>query len=86
MYDSGISQKHIYTKIVHDARGHENIGCVKKYVYNVVNQHQQQLENDAKVILAYFHGKQDIDLLFLVSYTVDKDEKLGKLFWCDGRS
>ena len=86
MYDLGISQKHIYTKIVHDAGGHENFGCVKKDVYNVVDQHRRQLENDAKAVLAYLHGKQEVDPLFVVSYTVDKDEKLGKLFWCDGRS
>ena len=52
MYDLGISQKHIYTKIVHDAGGHENFGCVKKDVYNVVDQHRRQLENDAEAALA----------------------------------
>jgi len=63
----------------------ENFSCVKKDVYNVVDQHQRQLENDAEAVLAYLHGKQQVNPLLFVSYTVDKDEKLEKLFWCDGR-
>ena len=86
MYDLGISQKQIYTKIVHDAGGHDNFGCVRKDIYNVVDQHRRQLENDAEAVLAYLHGKQEIDPLFFVSYTVDVDGKLDKLFWCDRRS
>jgi len=86
MYGFRISQKQIYTKTVHDAGGHTNFGCVRTDVYNVVDQHRRQLENDAEAILAYLHGKQEIDLLFFVSYIVDRGRKLDKLFWCDGRS
>ena len=51
-----------------------------KDVHNVVDQHRRWLENDDEAVLAYLHGKQGIDQLSFMSYTVDSDAKLDKLF------
>ena len=80
MYDLGIIQKKIYTKIVHNARGDENIGYLQKDVHNVMDQHWWQLENDTEVVLALLHGMLVPYLPFFVAYTIDKDEILNKRF------
>ncbi|KAL7265415.1 hypothetical protein ACSBR1_003232 [Camellia fascicularis] len=46
----------------------------------------QLAEGDAEGALGYLSAKLDADPLFFFKYNVDKDNRLDKIFWADGRS
>ncbi|XP_020236306.1 protein FAR1-RELATED SEQUENCE 5-like [Cajanus cajan] len=64
--------------------GYERLSFCKKDIYNKIGR-QRRLEGlDSKSALEFLNGLKCNDPLMYVGHTVDDENKLQHLFWCDG--
>lgn len=82
----GVKPSQIHEYMVERSGGYNNVGYMRKDIQNGLDsQFRKQLrESDAETCLSYLEAKKSDDPAFFFSYTVNEENKLGDLFWCDG--
>lgn len=63
-----------------------DVGYLRRDVQNRLDyaKHRKLKESDVETCLSYLEGKKSGDAAFYYYYTVNEDNRLGDLFWCDG--
>ncbi|KAL7192147.1 hypothetical protein ACSBR2_024069 [Camellia fascicularis] len=88
MRNVAIRTSQIMDFMVHQSGGYEKVGFIHKDLHNQFQAERkvQLAERDAEGALGYLSAKLYADPLFFFKYNVDKDNRLDKIFWADGRS
>ncbi|CAJ2636437.1 unnamed protein product [Trifolium pratense] len=82
----GIRPYQMYGAMANSAGGFHKVGFVKKDLYNQVRRQRKEISSDASAAVKYLRDLGKTDQLMFVSHSVDKDNRLERLFWCDGES
>ncbi|KAL7212173.1 hypothetical protein ACSBR2_014946 [Camellia fascicularis] len=84
----GMRTSQIMDFMVHQSGGYEKVGFIHRDLHNQfqVERKVQLTEGDTEGALGYLSAKLDADPLFFFKYNVDKDNRLDKIFWANGRS
>ncbi|XP_020415521.1 protein FAR1-RELATED SEQUENCE 5-like [Prunus persica] len=68
-------------------RGLENVGFVKRYVYNYIRDVRGEvIGNDAELLKERFMAMQEKNESFYFKMEVDLEGRMGNVFWSDARS
>ncbi|GAU43339.1 hypothetical protein TSUD_282940 [Trifolium subterraneum] len=82
----GIRPYQMYGAMANSAGGFHKVGFVKKDLYNQVSRQRKLITSDASAAVKYLRDLGKKDQLMFVTHSVDKDNRLERLFWCDGES
>ncbi|XP_058763969.1 protein FAR1-RELATED SEQUENCE 5-like isoform X2 [Vicia villosa] len=88
LHTCGVRTCHILGFMLGQKGGHEDLGFIKKDLYNYFsNGAKAKRENgDAFAALSYLQAKADNDPMFFSKFTTTEDGRLQNLFWSDGTS
>ncbi|KAH9744126.1 protein FAR1-RELATED SEQUENCE 5 [Citrus sinensis] len=86
LHNVGMKPSQIHEYMVDRSGGYNKVGYLRKDMQNQLDTHRRKLlhESDAESCLSYLEGKKCDDPAFYFAYTVNEDNRLGDLFWCDG--
>lgn len=73
----------MYASFANGTGGHEKVGHVKKDIYNQIARQRHEQTSNVVGAFKYFREWCMKDPMLFLSYTVDDDNKLQHLFWCD---
>ncbi|KAJ1433935.1 Zinc finger, SWIM-type [Sesbania bispinosa] len=65
--------------------GYEKIGFRKKDIYNQIIKQRRLQNSDAESSVKYLHNLGVNDPLMFTHHTIDPDNRLEHLFWCEGQ-
>ncbi|KAH9685713.1 protein FAR1-RELATED SEQUENCE 5 [Citrus sinensis] len=84
----GVTPLQIHEFMVDRSGGYNRVGYNRVDVQNKLasNRRRHLKESDAETCLSYLEGKKSSDPSFFYDITVTSSNRLGDLFWCDGRS
>ena len=84
----GLGTSQIIDYIVQQSSGYNNVGFIKKNLYNHVDADRRVhlRDGDAEGALSYLCGNSEMDPSFYYKYNVDEDNRLANLFWADSTS
>ena len=88
LHSQGVRTCHILGFLMGQKGGHENLGFIKKDLYNYTD-HQGRVRiegGDTFATLSYFQGKADNDSTFFSEFTFTNDGRLENIFWADSAS
>ncbi|KAI8531106.1 hypothetical protein RHMOL_Rhmol11G0111400 [Rhododendron molle] len=73
---------------VNESGGYRDVGFTLKDLQNKieVERRVELKDGDAEDALGNLSARADVDPLFFFKYTVDEDNRLGKLFWANSKS
>uniref|UniRef100_A0A151UDW5 Protein FAR1-RELATED SEQUENCE 5 n=1 Tax=Cajanus cajan TaxID=3821 RepID=A0A151UDW5_CAJCA len=80
----GISTPQIYGSLADHPGGYERLSFCKKDIYNQIGRQRRLQGLDSKCSLEFLNGLKCNDPLMYVGHTVDEENRLQHLFWCDG--
>ncbi|XP_058185799.1 protein FAR1-RELATED SEQUENCE 5-like [Rhododendron vialii] len=88
MHNVSVKTGQIMDLKVNESGGYGDVGFTLKDLQNKIEvERQVELKDgDAEDALGYLSARADADPLFFFKYTVDEDNRLGKLFWVDSKS
>ncbi|XP_045791191.1 protein FAR1-RELATED SEQUENCE 5-like [Trifolium pratense] len=88
LHSQGVRTCHILGFLMDQKGGHEDLGFIKKDLYNYTD-HQGRVrieDEDTFATLSYFQGKADGDSNFFSEFTFTDDGRLENIFWADSTS
>ncbi|XP_058187790.1 protein FAR1-RELATED SEQUENCE 5-like isoform X1 [Rhododendron vialii] len=88
MHNVGVKTGQIMDMKVNESGGYGDVGFTLKDLQNKieVERRVELKDGDAEGALGYLSARANADPLFFFKYTVDEDNRLGKLFWADSKS
>lgn len=88
MHRVGIKPSQIHEYMVEWAGGYRQVGYTRSDIRNsLACLRRKKFQNtDAESYIAYLQGKQSNNEAFYFKYTIDNENRLGDIFWCDGSS
>lgn len=86
LHKVGMKPSQIHEYMVERSGGYNKVGYSRKDMHNQMDTHRRKLlhESDAETCLSYLEGKKCDDPAFYFAHTINEDNRLGDLFWCDG--
>ncbi|KAI5665876.1 hypothetical protein M9H77_15729 [Catharanthus roseus] len=80
-------REHSHAMIAHEHGNYDKIRFIKKDMYNRIDADRRKdiTDWDAESSIAFLSTLQDMDPMFYLTYDLDEERKLKRLFLCDGQ-
>ncbi|KAK9232375.1 hypothetical protein WN943_022621 [Citrus x changshan-huyou] len=85
LYHFGMKPSRIHELMAERSGGYEHVGFIRNDLGNRLysGRRQQIIETDSETMLSMLRRKQDMDTGFYYQYTLDSENRLSDIFWCD---